>query len=46
MSKTVISDVKPGGSDTARLDPYGNEIQPLSEEHKELFLALDRLLTI
>ncbi len=46
MSKTVCSDVKPGGSDTARLDPYGNEIQPLSEEHKELFLALDRLLTI
>jgi hypothetical protein len=46
VSKTVCSDVKLPGSGTGRLDPCGNEIQPLSEEHTELFVALDRLLTI
>jgi hypothetical protein len=46
VSKTVYSDAQYQETGTGRLDPLGNEIQPLSEEHTELFMALDRLLTI
>ncbi len=46
VSKTTYPHALPQDVDNVRLDPTGKPIQPLSEEFADLFVALDRLLSI